>query len=64
MLDDFVNTAFAPRTIAAVLAGVAAAATAFTLVQPLIEGDPLAKRMKLVSDEREQIRQRERERHE
>ena len=62
MLDDFVNTALAPRTVAAVLTGIAAAATVFTLVQPLLEGDQLAKRMKLVSDEREQIRQRERER--
>ena len=62
MLDDVVNTALAPRTLAAVLTGIAAAATVFTLVQPLIETDQLGKRMKLVSDEREQIRQRERER--
>ena len=62
MLDDVVNTVLAPRTLAAVLTGIAAAATVFTLVQPLIETDQLGKRMKLVSDEREQIRQRERER--
>ncbi|MBD8906907.1 type II secretion system F family protein [Methylorubrum zatmanii] len=62
MLDDIVNTALAPRTMAAVLTGIAAAATVFTLIQPLIETDQLGKRMKLVSDEREQIRQRERER--
>ncbi|MEH3119505.1 MAG: type II secretion system F family protein [Methylorubrum populi] len=62
MLDDVVNAALAPRTVATVLTGIAAAATVFTLVQPLIETDQLGKRMKLVSDEREQIRQRERER--
>jgi len=44
------------------LTAIAAAATAFALLQPLIETDPLGKRMKLVSDEREQIRRRERER--
>ncbi len=32
MLDDVVNTALAPRTLAAVLTGIAAAATVFTLV--------------------------------
>ncbi len=62
MLDDLVNVALAPRTVATVLTGVAAAATVFTLVQPLLEGDQLGKRMKLIGDEREQIRQRERER--
>lgn len=62
MLDEFVNAALTPRTIATVLTGIAAAATVFTLVQPLLETDQLSKRMKFVSDEREQIRQRERER--
>ncbi|PXW57459.1 type II secretion system F family protein [Methylobacterium sp. B4] len=62
MLDDVVNAALSPRSLATVLIGIAAAATVFTLVQPLIETDQLGKRMKLVSDERELIRQRERER--
>ncbi|WP_342148670.1 type II secretion system F family protein [Methylorubrum sp. SB2] len=62
MLDQMVDAALQPRFLATVLTGVAAAATVFTLVQPLIETDTLAKRMKLVSDEREQMRLRERER--
>lgn len=62
MLEQMVETAFQPRSIAAVLTGVAAAATVYTLVQPLLETDELGKRMKLVSDEREQMRVRERER--
>lgn len=51
-----------PRFIGLLLTAVAAAATAFALIQPLLEPDRLAKRMKLVSDEREKIRRRERER--
>ncbi|GJE76140.1 type II secretion system F family protein [Methylorubrum suomiense] len=62
MLEQMVETAFQPRSIAAVLTGIAAAATVYTLVQPLLETDELGKRMKLVSDEREQMRVRERER--
>ena len=37
MLDDVVNAALSPRSLATVLIGIAAAATVFTLVQPLIE---------------------------
>lgn len=62
MLEQMVEAAFQPRSIAAVLTGIAAAATVYTLVQPLLETDELGKRMKLVSDEREQMRVRERER--
>ncbi|WP_027174246.1 type II secretion system F family protein [Methylobacterium sp. 10] len=51
-----------PRFIGMVLAGVAAAATAFALLQPLIEPDKLNKRMKLIGDEREELRRRERDR--
>ncbi len=43
------------------LAALAAAATAFAVAQPFLEPDKLGKRMKLVSDEREIIRRRERE---
>src|ERR1700748_251200 len=45
-----------------VLAAVAASATAYTLVMPLLAGEGLAKRMKAVASERERIRARERER--
>src|SRR4051794_35341362 len=51
-----------PRFLAAALTGVAVAATAFAVVQPLLETDRLGKRMKLVSDEREAMRRRERDR--
>jgi tight adherence protein C len=48
--------------MASLLVGVAAAATAYTVVQPLLEGDSLGRRMKAVALEREKIRARERER--
>ncbi|MBY0296006.1 MAG: type II secretion system F family protein [Methylobacterium sp.] len=51
-----------PRFIASILAGVAAAATAYTLIQPFLEPDQLAKRMRSVGEERDRIRLRERER--
>jgi tight adherence protein C len=44
------------------LAAVAASATAYTLIMPLLAGEGLAKRMKAVASERERLRQRERER--
>ena len=44
------------------LAAIAASATAYTLVMPLLAGQGLAKRMKAVASERERIRARERER--
>ena len=61
MSNSLVSTVLDPRFAAMVLTGIAAAATVFTLVQPLVETDKLGKRMKLVSDEREQLRKRERE---
>ena len=45
-----------------VFAAVAAIATVLTLAMPLLATDTLAKRMKAVALEREQMRQRERER--
>ncbi|WP_019903200.1 type II secretion system F family protein [Methylobacterium sp. 77] len=51
-----------PRFVGMLLAGVAAAATAFALLQPILEPDKLDKRMKLIGDEREELRRRERER--
>jgi tight adherence protein C len=44
------------------LAAVAASATVYTLIMPLLAGENLSKRMKAVANERERIRQRERER--
>jgi tight adherence protein C len=44
------------------LAAIAASATAYTLIMPLLVGQDLAKRMKAVASERERIRARERER--
>jgi tight adherence protein C len=43
-------------------AAIAASATAYTLVMPLLAGENLSKRMKAVANERERIRARERER--
>ncbi|MGY2047228.1 type II secretion system F family protein [Methylobacterium sp. JK268] len=51
-----------PRFVGSLLAAVAAAATAYTLVQPFLEPDRLAQRMKSVGDERDRIRLRERDR--
>ncbi|KAB1070649.1 type II secretion system F family protein [Methylobacterium planeticum] len=51
-----------PRFLGVALTGVAVAATAFAVLQPLMEPDRLAQRMKLVSDEREAMRRRERDR--
>ncbi|WP_375462811.1 type II secretion system F family protein [uncultured Methylobacterium sp.] len=62
MIDLIAAKVFDPRFMGVVLTAVAAAATAFAVVQPFLETDTLAKRMKLVSDEREIIRRRERER--
>jgi tight adherence protein C len=50
------------RFIAMLLAAIAASATAYTLIMPLLAGEGLQKRMKAVASERERIRQRERER--
>ena len=57
LVDIFSN----PRTLAMLLAAAAASATVLTLM-PLLVPDTLARRMKAVALEREQIRQRERQR--
>ena len=62
MIDLIAEKVLDPRTMGIALTAIAAAATAFAVVQPFLETDNLAKRMKLVSDEREVIRRRERER--
>ncbi|MCJ2086603.1 type II secretion system F family protein [Methylobacterium sp. E-005] len=60
MIDDIAAKLFDPRFMGTLLTAVAAAATAFAVAQPFFETDKLEKRMKVVGDEREQIRRRER----
>jgi tight adherence protein C len=62
MIDFLVGLIHNPRFITMLLAAVAASATAYTLVMPLLAGDSLNKRLKAVANERERIRARERER--
>ena len=62
MLDALATKITDPRFLGMALSGIAAAATAFALLQPLIEPDRLGKRMKMVGEERGELRQRERER--
>jgi tight adherence protein C len=50
------------KTLSMIFAAIAAAATVLTLAMPFLATDTLSKRMRAVSIEREQIRQRERER--
>ncbi|CAM2964850.1 MULTISPECIES: type II secretion system F family protein [Methylobacterium] len=61
MIDAIAEKLFDPRFMGTLLTAVAAGATAFAVVQPFFESDKLAKRMKIVSDERELIRRRERQ---
>jgi tight adherence protein C len=61
MIEAIASKLFDPRFMGTALAALAAAATAFAVAQPFLEPDKLGKRMKLVSDEREIIRRRERE---
>lgn len=61
MVEEIAAKLFDPRFVGSALAAIAAAATAFAVAQPFLEPDKLGKRMKLVSDEREIIRRRERE---
>ncbi len=62
MIEAITERLFDPRFVGTALTAVAAAATAFAVAQPFFESDRLGKRMKLVSDEREIIRRRERDR--
>ena len=62
MLDFIAAKVTEPRFLGTALAAIAAAATAFALLQPILEPDRLGKRMKLIGEEREEIRRRERER--
>src|SRR5215472_10182189 len=62
MIDFLIGFIHNPRFITMLLAAIAASATAYTLVMPLLAGDSLNKRLKAVASERERIRARERER--
>ena len=62
MVDFLIDKIHDPRFVTMVLAAVAAAATIYTLMMPLLAGENLNKRMKAVASERDRIRARERER--
>src|SRR5713101_5588073 len=62
MIQFLVDKIHDLRFITMLLAAIAASATAYTLIMPLLAGEGLAKRMKAVASERERIRQRERDR--
>ncbi|KQP61368.1 type II secretion system protein [Methylobacterium sp. Leaf399] len=61
MITAIADKLIDPRFMAMVLVGIASAATVFALLQPIMEPDRLNKRMKMVGNEREEIRRRERE---
>src|SRR5205807_10587799 len=62
MFEFLINAIHSPRFMTMVFAAIAASATAYTLVMPLLAGENLSKRMKAVANERERMRLRERER--
>jgi tight adherence protein C len=62
MFEFLINAIHSPRFMTMLFAAIAASATAYTLVMPLLAGENLSKRMKAVASERERIRARERER--
>ena len=62
MVEFLVSKLHDVRFMTMLLAAIAASATVYTLVMPLLAGEGLSKRMKAVASERERIRQRERER--
>jgi tight adherence protein C len=62
MVDFLIDKIHDPRFMTMLLAAIAVAATAYSLLSPLLAGDGLTKRMKAVASERERLRQRERER--
>jgi tight adherence protein C len=62
MLDLIIAKLHDPRFMTMIFAAIAAGATVYTLISPLFAADGLNKRMRAVADERERIRQRERDR--
>src|SRR5258705_9454752 len=62
MFQFLVDKLHDARFMTMLLAAIAAGATAYKLIMPLFAGEGMAKRMKAVANERERIRQRERDR--
>ena len=62
MVDFLIEKLHSPQFMTMLFAAIAAAATVYTLVMPLLAGENLNKRMKAVASERDRIRARERER--
>jgi tight adherence protein C len=62
MVEFLVSKLHDVHFLTMMLAAIAASATVYSLVMPLLAGEGLSKRMKAVANERERIRQRERER--
>jgi tight adherence protein C len=60
MFDTIIETITDPQIMIAALAAVAVVATIITLTMPLLATDKLARRIKTVATEREEIRARER----
>ena len=62
MLELLIEKMHDGRLLTMFFAAIAAGATVFTLISPLFAADGLNRRMRAVADERERIRQRERDR--
>lgn len=62
MFEFIIEKLHDTRLMTMLFAAIAAGATAYTFITPLFVSDSLSKRMKSVADERERIRQRERDR--
>lgn len=62
MIDLIIDKIHDVRFMTMLLSAIAATATVYALVTPLLVSDSLSKRMKAVASERERIRQRERDR--
>ena len=58
---DFFDLLFDPRFLVTVAAGILAFATIVTLGMPLLERDTLGRRLKAVSERREELRARHKE---
>jgi tight adherence protein C len=57
MIDFLITKMHDARFMTMLLAAIAASATAYTLIMPLLAGEGLSKRMKDVASERERLRQ-------
>src|SRR5881394_1947612 len=62
MIEFLISKMHDARFMTMLLAAIAASATAYTLIIPLLAGENMSKRMKAVASERERLRQRERDR--